>query len=139
MESGVPGNRRPDDEAAGTRPAVLFAIGLGALVGGTAIAIFIGGSALISAFGGIGTGASGLLAAAGLWLAFWIGLSLGLAGGLAVGYRMWARVTRGTDGAGGAALDGAPRDLDAEIREEQAAAVREAEEFLHRTNRPRDR
>jgi hypothetical protein len=112
---------RHEDEIAGTRPALLFALALGAITGGTAVALFAGGSALIAHFGGVGGGAEGLLVGAATWLLFSIGLGAGLAAGLALGYRVWATV-------------GDPfaprRDLPL-FEHEETAAVEAAEALLH--------
>jgi Flp pilus assembly protein protease CpaA len=131
---------RPDDDTAGTRPAMLFAAGLGGLVGGTSLAIFVGGSALISAFGGLGTGTSGLLAAALVWVAFWLGLSLGLAAGLLLGFRIWARLAppRARSRAQ-RAKRAEERAAQAAARQEELAAVRAAEALLQqRSKRPHE-
>jgi hypothetical protein len=109
-----------DDAIAGTRPALLFALALGVIAGGTAVVLFAAGSALIAHFGGVGAGTQGLLLGAATWLAFWIGLSAGLAGGLALGYRVWASV----------AGQVAPRPDLPLIENEEDAAVREAEALL---------
>ncbi len=123
--------RRPtrhDDEVAGARPALVFALGLGVIAGLVAVGIFAGGVALIGHFGGVGSGVHGLIVGAATWLAFWVGLSVGLAGGLALGYRVWS----------GVATPFAARSTEAAAHDEARAAVREVEQLLHRTSHPRE-
>ena len=116
------GPTRHEDEIAGTRPALLFALAVGVIAGGTAVVLFAGGSALIAHFGGVGAGTRGLLVGAATWLALWIGISAGLAGGLALGFRLWASVAEPL---------APPPDLPL-IENEEDAAVREAEALLRR-------
>ncbi len=68
---------------------MLLALGIGIIVGGVVAAIFVAGSYAVSALGGVGTGVSGLMTAALIWLALWVSVSLGVAAGLAVGLRVW--------------------------------------------------
>lgn len=116
------------DELAGDRSAVPFAIMLAAVCGGVAVTVFMVGLQLVDAFGPLDPGPGGLLTGAALWLAFWAGLSGGLIGGLTLGYRAWRRV----------APPIVRRAVEADAREQQAAAVRATEQLIERHASSRD-
>jgi hypothetical protein len=119
--------REPGASDEGMRGALLFATVVGAFTGTIAMALFIGGSALVSHFGGYGTGTHALLIGSVAWLTFWVGLSAGIAGGLFLGVRVAARM--------------GPKRGQHELfapDDEELAAVREAEQLLHRASRSHD-
>jgi Flp pilus assembly protein protease CpaA len=111
-------NRR--DEIEGFRPAVLLAIGLALITSSVAAAVLTIWLLSISAFGGFGDGAAGLIAAVLVWTGFWVGLSLGLAIGLMMGFRAWM-----------ALYPSAQRNAAAhQLRAEHRAAIAEVEAVL---------
>lgn len=79
-----------DSERRGLWPSVGLVVAITAITW-LAIAMVFGlGRAGISAFGGVGSGASGLLVWAALWIAMWAAITLTVGSGLAAAFRAWA-------------------------------------------------
>jgi len=69
---------RRRDEFQGLRPAVLLAVGLALITSSVAAGMLTLWMFSISAAGGFGADATGVVAAIIVWTGFWVGLSLGL-------------------------------------------------------------